>query len=123
MGVTTLVLFNIHQNSLLFVKILLSFLQINNKQLGFDLDLIEVDGKQFIKINKNGKKKQLIIIKVLKDHATYIAGLAITCQKAYCEKNDLKQSLVVKEFWQYVNQPEKNKLICKAIAASITNIS
>lgn len=78
MCATTLVLFNINQNNLLFVKILLSFLQINNKQLNFDLDLMEVDSKQFVKINKDGKEEQLIIIKILRNHTAYIAGQATT---------------------------------------------
>ena len=95
----------------------------NDKQLGFDLDLIEIDGKQFVKINRDGKKKRLIIIKKLKDHITCIAGQATTCWKIYQEENDLKQPSVVKESWQYVNESEKSKLICKATAIGINNIS
>lgn len=47
--------------------------------MGFNLDLIEVDSKQFVKINKNSKKEQLIIIKVLRDYAAYIADQIMTC--------------------------------------------
>ena len=123
MGTTTLVPFNIHENGLLFVKTLLSFLWMNDKQLGFDLDLTEVDGKRFVKINKDCKEKQLIIIEKLNDYAACIAGQATTCWKAYQEGDDLKQPLVVKKSWQYVNRPEEGKLICKATAAGVTNIS
>ena len=95
----------------------------NNKQLGFDSDLIEVDGKQFVKINRNGKEEQLIITKKLRGYATCIAGRATTCWKAYREGDDSKQPLVVKESWQYVNQPEEGELIRKATAAGVNNIS
>ena len=71
--------FNIYEDSLLFVKTLLSFLWMNNKQLSFDSDLMEVDGKQFVKINRDGKEEQLIITKKLRDHAAYIVGRAMTC--------------------------------------------
>ena len=55
----------------------------NDKQLGFDSDLMEVDGKQFVKINRDGKEKRLIITETLRDHAACLAGQATTCWKAY----------------------------------------
>lgn len=79
MGATTSVPFDIHQNGLLFVKTLLSFLWMNDKQLGFDSDLMEVDGKQFVKINRDSKEERLIITKTLRDYAACLAGRATTC--------------------------------------------
>ena len=71
--------FDIYKNGLLFMKTLLSFLWMNNKWLGFDLDLMEADGKQFVKINRDGKEKRLIIIKKPKNYTACIASQATTC--------------------------------------------
>ena len=123
MGATTSVAFDIHQNGLFFVKTLLSLLWMNDEQLGFDSDLMEVDGKRFVKINRDGKEERLIITETLRDHATCIAGRATTCWKAYREGDNSKKPLVVKESWQYVNRPEEGELIRKTAAAGVTNIS
>lgn len=123
MGATTSVPSDIHQNGLLFVKILLSFLWINDKQLAFNSDLMEVDGKRFVKINRIGKEEQLIITKTLRDYAACSAAQATTCWKAYQEGDDLKQPLVVKEYWQYVNWPEEGEFICKTATVGVAKIS
>ena len=123
MGATTSVAFDIHQNGLFFVKTLLSFLWMNNEQLGFDSDLMEVNGKRFLKINRDGKEERLIITETLRAHAACIAGRATTCWKAYREGDDSKKPLVVKDSWQYVNRPEEGELIRKAAAEGVTNIS
>ena len=115
--------FDIHKNGHFFVKTLLSFLWMNDEQLGFDPDLMEVDGQRFVKINRDGKEERLIITKTLRDHAACIAGRATTCWKAYRQGDDSKKPLVVKDSWQYVNRPEEGELICKATAAGVTNIS
>lgn len=123
MGATTSVAFDIHQNGLFFVKTLLGFLWMTDDQLGFDSDLMEVDGKRFVKINRDGKEERLIITKTLRAHAACIAGRATTCWKAYREGDDSKKPLVVKDSWQYVDRPEEGELIRKAAAAGVTNIS
>lgn len=123
MGATTSVAFDIHQNGLFFVKTLLGFLWMNDEQLGFDSDLMEVNGKRFVKINRDGKEERLIITETLRNHAACIAGRATTCWKAYREGDDSKKPLVVKDSWQYINRPEEGELIRKAAAAGVTNIS
>lgn len=122
-GATTSVAFDIHQNGLFFVKTLLSFLWMNDEQLGFDSDLMELNGKRFVKINREGKEERLIITGTLRDHTACIAGRATTCWKAYREGDDSKKPLVVKDSWQYINRPEEGELIRKATAAGVTNIS
>ena len=123
LGATTSVAFDIHKNGPFFVKTLLSFLWMNDGQLGFDPDLMEVDGQRFVKINRDGKDERLIITETLRAHAACIAGRATTCWKAYREGDDSKKPLVVKDSWQYFNRPEEGELIRKATAAGVTNIS
>lgn len=74
MGATTSVAFDIHQYGLFFVKTLLGFLWMNDEQLGFDSDLMDVDGQRFVKINRDGKEERLIITETLKDHAASVGG-------------------------------------------------
>lgn len=123
LGATTSVAFDIHKNGPFFVKTLLSFLWMNDEQLGFDPDLMKVDGQRFVKINRDGKEERLVITKTLRDHAACIAGRATTCWKAYRQGDDSKKPLVIKVSWQYVNRPEEGELIRKATAAGVANIS
>ena len=123
LGATTSVAFDIHKNGPFFVKTLLSLLWMSDGQLGFDPDLMEVDGQRFVKLNRDGKEERLIITETLRAHAACIAGRATTCWKAYREGDDSKKPLVVKDSWQYVNRPEEGELIRKATAAGATNIS
>ena len=123
LGATTSVVFDIHKNGPFFVKTLLSFLWMNDEQLGFDPDLMGVDGQRFVKINRDGKEERLIITETLRDHAACIAGRATTCWKAYREGDRSHKPLVVKDSWQYVDRPEEGELIRKATAAGVTNIS
>ena len=83
MGATTSVAFDIHQHGLLFVKTLLSFLWMNDEQLGFDSDLMEVDGKEEWLIITETLRDHAAC--TLRDHAACIAGRATTCWKAYRE--------------------------------------
>ncbi|KAL9097357.1 MAG: hypothetical protein Q9163_006361 [Psora crenata] len=123
LGATTSKPFNIHKNGFFFVKTLFSFLWMNNEQLGFDPDLMEVDGQRFVKVNRDGKEERLIITEILKGHTACIAGRATTCWRAYCEGDKSKKPFVVKDSWQYVDRPEEGELVRKATIAGATNIA
>ena len=123
LGATTSEAFDIHENGRLFVKILLSFLWMNDEQLGFDPDLMEVDSQRFVKVNKDGKEERLIITETLGIHSWYVAGQAATCWKAYRYGDDSKKPLVIKDSWQDVTRPEEGELIRKATVAGAVNIS
>ena len=73
-GATTSEAFDIHQNGHLFVKTLLGFLWMNDEQLGFDPDLMEVDSQRIFKVNKDGQEERLIITKTLRSHFPYVVG-------------------------------------------------
>ena len=102
LGATTSVAFDIHKNGPFFVKTLLSFLWMNDGQLGIDPDLMEVDGQRFVKINRDDKEERLIITETLRAHTACIAGRATTCWKAYREGDDSKKPLVVKDSWCWI---------------------
>ncbi|KAI9805204.1 MAG: hypothetical protein M1825_001040 [Sarcosagium campestre] len=123
LGSTTSKPFNIHTDGRLFVQILLNFLYMDVKQLGFDLDLMEMNGQRFVNINRNGKEERLIIKGTLRAHATCVAGRATTCWMAYSEEDKLETPLVVKDSWQFVERPEEGDLIRQATDAGVTNIS
>ena len=95
----------------------------DDEQLGFDLDLMEVDSQRFVKVNKDGKEDRLIITGTLRIHSSYVACGAATCWKAYRYGDDSKKPLVIKDSWQDVTRPEEGELIRKATVAGAVNIS
>lgn len=47
----------------------------------------------------------------------------MTCWRAYCDKDQSKEPLVVKDLWQYEERPEKGKLIKEATDKGVENVA
>ncbi|KKZ63854.1 hypothetical protein EMCG_01807 [[Emmonsia] crescens] len=58
--------FNINQNGLQFVSVVLGFFLMSQEQLGFDLTIITSETERYIEIKKNGVKEQLIIDRIIR---------------------------------------------------------
>ncbi|EEH16178.1 serine/threonine protein kinase [Paracoccidioides brasiliensis Pb03] len=89
--------FNINQDGLQFVSVILGFLLMSRKQLGFDPTIIATGTKCYIEIEKN----------------------ATTCWKAYCETDKSHTPLVVKDSWQYPERTEEGELLQEAMGLCI----
>jgi Fungal protein kinase len=58
--------FDIHEDSLQFVSVMLGYLWMNDEQLGFDPTFTKVDGIQYVTITRNGQLERLIIVEMIK---------------------------------------------------------
>ena len=93
----------------------------NDEQLGFDPIVTIEDGWQFITVNQRGRTEQPVISGLMMQ-ASYIAGQATTCWKAYCE--DSQVPLLVKDFWQYTEpRKEEGELLKKETGKRVVNVA
>ena len=58
--------FDINEDSLQFVSVVLGFLCISKEQLGFDLTITIAGDKRYIEIEQDNCKERLVINKVIK---------------------------------------------------------
>ena len=72
----------------------------NDKQLGLDPTIQQLDGQHFVEITRDDQIERLILTKEIRKQAV-VAGRATTCWRAYCDKDQSKEPLVVKDSWQY----------------------
>ncbi|KUI73383.1 hypothetical protein VM1G_08934 [Cytospora mali] len=113
--------FDINQDGLRFITILLGFLWMSEEQLGFDPTIMTSGDKRYIEIKRNGQPERLIIDKCM-NRASCIAGRATTCWKAYRENHE-EIPLVIKDSWQYTEREEEGKLLCEATDQGIINVA
>ncbi|EDN03054.1 predicted protein [Histoplasma mississippiense (nom. inval.)] len=114
--------FNINQDGLQFVSVVLGFLLMSREQLGFDPTIVTTGTERYIEIEKDGTKEQLIIDGIV-GRARCVAGRATTCWKAHCETDKLRTPLVVKDSWQYPERTEEGELLREAMAKGVKNVA
>ena len=113
--------FDVNNDGLLFVQIMLGFHLMNNEQLGFDPTIQQSkDGKRYMNISRAGRIERLVIEKEIRKQAV-IVGRATTCWKCYGD--DSNQPLIVKDSWQYEERPEEGDLIQEATRKGVRNIA
>ena len=101
---------------------MLGFPWINKEQLRFDSTILTLDGKQYIKIVRNGQTKRLILDNVIK-RARCVVGQATTYQKAHCKGDTSKKPLIIKNLQQYLERKEEGKLLYKILEKGVVNIA
>ncbi|OJD22287.1 hypothetical protein ACJ73_06364 [Blastomyces percursus] len=114
--------FSINQDGLRFVSVILGFLMMSRKQLGFDPTIVATGTERYIEIEKDGIKERLIIDGVV-GRARCVAGRATTCWKAYCETDKSRTPLVVKDSWQYPERTEEGALLREAMVKGVKNVA
>ncbi|TPX23944.1 hypothetical protein DIZ76_013287 [Coccidioides immitis] len=114
--------FNINQDGLQFVSVVLGFLLMSREQLGFDPTIVATGTERYIEIEKDGTKERLIIDRIV-GRARCVAGRATTCWKAYCETDKSRTPLVVKDSWQYAERTEEGELLREAMAKGVKNVA
>jgi hypothetical protein len=113
--------FDINENGLQFVSVMLGFLWMNEEQLGFDPTIITVGDKRYIEIERENGKERLIIDRLIR-RVPCVAGRATTCWKAYKEE-DPNTPLVVKDSWQYPEREEEGELLREANEKGVMNVA
>ncbi|KFZ02079.1 hypothetical protein V500_00447 [Pseudogymnoascus sp. VKM F-4518 (FW-2643)] len=114
--------FDINQDGLQFVSVVLGYLRMNKTQLGFDPTILEADGERYIEIMRHGRKERLVIDETMK-RAGCVAGRATTCWKAHLADDDTRAPLVIKDSWQYPERDEEGELLREATDKEVVNVA
>ncbi|KMU76963.1 hypothetical protein CISG_06005 [Coccidioides immitis RMSCC 3703] len=112
--------FDINKDGCRFITVMLGFLRMDQKQLGFDPTIVTVDGTRCIEIERNGEKELLVIDEVI-GRAHCIAGRATTCWKVH--RKGSSTQLVVKDSWQYPERDEEGKFLSEAMEKGVINVA
>ena len=114
--------FDINEDGFRFIHVMLGYFLMNDKQLGLDPTIQQSDGKRYMEVTRNGEIERLILTQLIKKQAV-IAGRATTCWKAYRDGDESRESLNVKDSWQYEERPEEGGLIKEATDKGVRNIA
>jgi len=101
---------------------MLGYFLMNDKQLGVDPSIQQLDDKPYVEIIRNGEIERFILTQLIKRQAV-IANRATTCWKAYRDEDESKESLIVKDLWQYEERSKERELIKKATNKGVQNIA
>lgn len=114
--------FDINQEGQKFIRVMLGYCLMSDEQLGLDPTIRQSGGQRYIEITRNNEIERLILTKEIKKQAV-IVGWATACWRAYCDKDQLKELLVVKKSWQFEERPEEGELIREAMEKGVRNIA
>lgn len=114
--------FDINRDGFKFVHVMLGYHLMDDKQLGLDPTIQQSDGQRYVEITRDNQIERLILTKEIKKQAV-IVGRATTCWRAYCDKDQSKEPLLVKDSWQYVERPEEGELIKEATDKGVRNVA
>lgn len=90
---------NINEDGFKFSHFMLGYFLMNDKQLDLDFIIQKSDGKLYMEIFWNDQVERLILTQLIKKQ-TMIANPGTRCWKAYRDKDQSKQSLIIKDSWQ-----------------------
>jgi hypothetical protein len=113
--------FDINNDGLRFVSVVLGFLWMNEEQLGFDPTIITVREKRYIEVEREDGKERLVIDRLIK-RVRCVAGRATTCWRVHREA-DPGTPLVVKDSWQYPEREEEGELLREATEKDVVNVA
>ena len=114
--------FDIQQEGLTFVKVMLGYCLMTDEQLGLDPTIQVSEGKRYVEITRGGQVERLILTELI-NRQPVIVGRATTCWKAYRDTDKSKELLIVKDSWQYEERPEEGLLIQEATNRGVRNVA
>ncbi len=101
---------------------MLGYFLMNDKQLGLDPTIHQLEGRRYVEVTRNGQIERLMLTQLIKKQAV-VAGRATTCWEAYRDGDESKEFLIVKDSWQYEERPEEGELIKEATDKGVRNIA
>ncbi len=114
--------FDINRDGLKFVRVMLGYHLMNDKQLGLDPTIQQSDSQRYVEITRDDQIERLFLTEEIRKQAV-VAGRATACWRAYCDGDKSKEPLVVKDSWQYEERPEEGELIKEATDKGVRNIA
>ncbi|KAG6109306.1 hypothetical protein E4U31_007006 [Claviceps sp. LM219 group G6] len=112
---------DVNKEPVQFIEVMLGFLWMSEADLGFDPTIQEIDGEQFIEIERNGRS-ECIVIDGLIVRTPWIVGRATTCWKAHV-KGHPETPLVIKDSWQLPERDEEGELLKQATSRNVVNVA
>ncbi|KAI0836075.1 hypothetical protein F5Y06DRAFT_274145 [Hypoxylon sp. FL0890] len=113
--------FDINKDGVRFVSIILAFLWIEERELGFDPTIITANNKQYVEIIRGGIRERIVIDGFM-GRVRCITGRATTCWKAHPEGSP-SVTLVIKDSWQYPEREEEGELLLKVTRKGVSNVA
>ncbi|EKG12740.1 hypothetical protein MPH_10153 [Macrophomina phaseolina MS6] len=114
--------FNVNNDGKRLVSVIMGYLLMDKKQLGFDPTVLEADGKRWIEIKRNNRTERLVLDEVI-TRAPCVVGRATTCWKAYRQRDKLRRPYVIKDSWQYPERDEEGDLLKEATKKGVVNVA
>ncbi|KAH7053481.1 hypothetical protein B0J12DRAFT_598595 [Macrophomina phaseolina] len=114
--------FNANNDGKRLVSVIMGYLLMDKKQLGFDPTILEADGKRWIEIKRNNRTERLVLDEVI-TRAPCVVGRATTCWKAYREGGKSRRPYVIKDSWQYPERDEEGDLLKEATKKGVVNVA
>lgn len=114
--------FDINQDGLAFIRVMLGYYFMTDEQLGLDPTIQGPEEKRYVEISRDGQVERLILTKLIKRQAAIVAR-GTTCWRAYRDTDTTRKPLVVKDSWQYEERPEEGLLIEEATDGGVENIA
>ncbi|KAL6695058.1 hypothetical protein J3F84DRAFT_395316 [Trichoderma pleuroticola] len=98
--------FDVNQNPLELITVVLGFLMMDSEQLGYDPTIVKFGTQRYIEVHRDGQTERFILDQLI-FRQPCIVGRATTCWKAHRDGDDgeTRQTFVIKDSWQY---PERN---------------
>ncbi|KAL8728302.1 MAG: hypothetical protein Q9181_005385, partial [Wetmoreana brouardii] len=105
--------FDINQHSLDFLRVVLGFLPMTDEQLGLDPTIQTIDGKQFLRVTRDYRSEQIFLVERLSHDL--LEGLLL--------EGWSKDTLVVKDSWEYEEKSEGGMLFKEATELGVKNVA
>ncbi|KAG6059784.1 hypothetical protein E4U32_003819 [Claviceps aff. humidiphila group G2b] len=112
---------DIHTEPIQFIKVMLGFLWMSEEDLGFDSSIEGSEETRYLKIEKNGSKKCILLDQERK-RMPCIVGRGTTCWKAH-DKDDPATVLVMKDSWQEVKRDQEGEMLLHATRKGVVNVA
>lgn len=111
--------FDIHQDGLQFVAVILAFLLVDTTGLGFDPTIQFSEDERYIEVDQGGQRKHLILDRLI-GRSSGIVTRGTTCWEVHFKGE--KETMVLKESWQPIERNE-GALLRLATAKGVTNVA
>ncbi|KAF2647234.1 hypothetical protein K491DRAFT_614914 [Lophiostoma macrostomum CBS 122681] len=120
LGVVGSTPFDINQEGEKFIMVILGFLWMSDEELGFDPTVVE-DTAPYMDIQRNGATERIRLGEQIRLQRSMV-GRATTCWIGHLDGKPDHQ-LVIKDSWQFTEQPEEGLLLKEATDAGVKNVA
>ncbi|KAF2453033.1 hypothetical protein BDY21DRAFT_145487 [Lineolata rhizophorae] len=96
--------FDINQDGLRFVSVVLACLRMNDQQVGKDPTILRSNGRRYVEVERDGRTERIFFQELL-SRSSNVAGRETVCWTGYLEGSEAV-SFVIKDSWQNPGRAE-----------------